>query len=70
MATGLIAELGNEAHLAERISWLVENEAARLNMGNRARLMMEQEFELGKQTDCHQTLYENVGQSSRVARVA
>lgn len=68
--TGLIARLGDESHLAERISWLIENTDARLDMGQRARLMMEREFELSRQTGSYMALYEQVAQPDRLARAA
>lgn len=57
--TGLIASLGDETQLADRISWLVDNESARQAMGRRARLRMEQDFELGQQTKKYLQLYRN-----------
>ena len=57
--TGLIAKHGDERSLAERISWLVNHSEARLKMGQRARYMMEREFELGQQSRAYLNLYQN-----------
>jgi glycosyltransferase involved in cell wall biosynthesis len=56
-STGLLAPLGDEEQLAQKISWLVEHESARLEMGRCARQMMEKEFEAGKQTQKYLQLY-------------
>lgn len=69
-ATGLIAELGNESALAERISWLVNNKQARQTMGERARLMMEQEFELGEQSQEYLSFYSSITSPRRSSRAA
>ena len=68
--TGLIAQLGNESHLARRMQWLIENDQARRVMGERARLMMEEEFELGQQTERYRLLYENLAQANPLRRAA
>ena len=58
--TGRLAELGNEAQLAEKISEVVNNHDSRKHMSTRARMMMQEEFELGKQSDSYISLYRNV----------
>jgi len=69
-ATGLLAKIGDEQELAERIRWMVENELARSTMGDRARLMMEQEFELGAQSKKYLSLYQSIAQSKQLSRAA
>lgn len=69
-ATGLIANIGDEAELAERISWLINNVQARSKMGKRARLMMEQEFELGKQSEKQLALYQSIKPTLLESRAA
>ncbi len=68
--TGFLARLGDESHLANQIKRLVENDEARQLMGQRARLMMEREFELHQQTDKHVQLYSSVTRSPSRARAA
>lgn len=68
--TGLLAKLRNEEHLAERISWLANHNEARIKMGQRARLMMEQEFDLRQQSEKYRMLYQSLtrfGQQSKAA---
>ncbi|MFK7766482.1 MAG: glycosyltransferase [Mariniblastus sp.] len=65
--TGLIAKLGDEAHLAERISALVDNAEARATMGRRARLMMEREFDSNRQSERYLDLYRLVSSKKSVA---
>lgn len=57
-ATGLIANHGDEAHLADRLSCLVDNQDARLSMGQQARLMMEREFEISQQSQKYTEFYQ------------
>ena len=69
-ATGLLAKIGDEAELANRISWLINNQTARTTMGERARLMMEQEFELGEQSQKYLSLYQNISSNRQLRRAA
>ncbi len=57
--TGFVAELGNEVHLAERISHLADNRDLQILMGQAGRLMMEDEFEVGCQTQKYLELYQS-----------
>ena len=66
--TGLIANLGDEAHLAERISTLVDNTDARLNMGRKSRLMMEREFEVNRQSQRYLELYQLASSGNSVSQ--
>ena len=66
--TGLIANLGDEAHLAERISTLVDNTDARLNMGRKSRLMMEREFEVNRQSQRYLELYQLASTGNSVSQ--
>ena len=66
--TGLIANLGDEAHLAERISTLVDNTDARLNMGRKSRLMMEREFEVNRQSQRYLELYQLASSDNSVSQ--
>ena len=66
--TGLIARLGDERHLAERISWLIERSEARQQMGDNALKMMRREFEMKTQTNEYLRLYRDLLQSNRVER--
>ena len=68
--TGLIADHGDEAHLADRISWLVDNQQARLSMGQQARLMMEREFEISQQSQKYTELYQSLVGSQKRAKAA
>ena len=68
--TGMIAALGDEAHLAEQISWLANNAEAREQMGQRARLMMEQEFDVRKQSEKYLQVYRGLLGLDQVARAA
>ena len=63
--TGLIAKLGDESHLAERISWMANHESSRTRMGHQAREMMEQEFELNQQSAKYLDLYRRITQTGR-----
>ena len=65
--TGLIANIGDEKHLAERISTLVNNADTRINMGRRARLMMEREFEVNRQSARYLELYQLASSGNSVA---
>lgn len=66
--TGRLAELGNESELAGQISGLVDNEGLRQVMSGRARLMMEEEYELEAQTQKYVSLYrELVSHANRQA---
>ena len=67
---GLLAKLGDEAHLAAQISWLANNEETRWTMGQRARLMMEQEFDLRQQTEKYLDLYNRLTRVERSAQAA
>ena len=58
--TGHLAELGNEQDLAKKISALVADPQARIALGNRARLVMEHEFELQTQSARYLELYESI----------
>lgn len=69
-ATGLIANHGDEDHLADRLSCLVENREARVLMGQQARAMMEREFEVNQQTKKYVEFYEALAQSSKHAKAA
>lgn len=69
-ATGLIANHGDEAHLADRLSCLVDNQGARLNMGQQARLMMEREFEIKQQTQKYVEFYQALQGTAKRARAA
>ena len=69
-ATGLLATRGDETELARQISWLISDPEARDTMGQRARLMMEREFENVQQTSRYVQLYENAAFFSRKLRVA
>ncbi len=68
--TGLIATLGDEAHLAERISWLANHEEAREHMGQRARLMMEKEFDVHRQSEKYLQLYRGLLRFSQHSKAA
>lgn len=57
--TGRLAQLGNESQLAEKISKLVNDRDARKHMSTRARMMMQDEFDLAKQSELYITLYRN-----------
>ncbi len=57
--TGLLARLGDENHLADRIGFLAADRNERIRMGKKARIMMEQKFELQTQTQSYVELYEN-----------
>lgn len=63
--TGLLANLGDEQHLADRIQFLIDNEEARKTMGRRARLMMESEFEFNQQAQRYATFYQNIAFDQR-----
>ena len=69
-ATGLIADHGNEAHLADRISCLVDNQDARRSMGQQARLMMEREFEISQQSQKYTEFYQALLGAGRRAQAA
>ena len=58
--TGLIASHGDEDHLADQLSCLVDNPEARLTMGQQARLMMEREFEINQQTQKYVEFYQGL----------
>ena len=58
--TGLIASHGDEDHLADQLSCLVDNAEARLTMGRQARLMMEREFEINQQTQKYVEFYQGL----------
>ncbi len=58
--TGRLARLGDETQLADKISKLVNEHESRKHMSTRARMMMQDEFELGKQSDAYISLYRNV----------
>ncbi len=60
--TGFVAELGNELHLAERISRLADDRDLQIAMGHAARQMMEDEFEVGCQTQKYLELYQSAVQ--------
>ena len=66
-STGLLARIGNEVELAERISWMLNNDAARTSMGEHARSMMETEFDLVKQSSRYLSLYQNITTTRRLA---
>lgn len=68
--TGLIAELGDETHLAERISWLANNEKTRLTMGTQARQMMEREFEIRTQSRKYLELYKMLAFQGKLTKAA
>jgi len=55
--TGLLADVGDQIGLAERIAWLAANPEARQVMGQRGRLMMQREFEITRQTGIYRQLY-------------
>ena len=69
-ATGLIANHGDEAHLADRLSCLVDNQGARVSMGEQARLMVEREFEITQQSQKYTEFYEALLEVKRRARAA
>ncbi|MCH2178483.1 MAG: glycosyltransferase [Mariniblastus sp.] len=58
--TGLLAELGNETDLANKIAWLAEQPMLRRTMGDQARKMMEAEFDIRTQTEKYLQLYTNL----------
>ena len=69
-ATGLIADHGDEAHLADRLSCLVDNQDARLSMGQQARLMTEREFEISQQSQKYTEFYRVLLGAERRAQAA
>jgi glycosyltransferase involved in cell wall biosynthesis len=68
--TGLLAKLGNETQLADQIIWLANHPLQRKQMGQRARQMMESEFELHQQTSKYLNLYRTVLQTGMARRAA
>lgn len=69
-ATGLIANHGDEAHLADRLSCLVDNQDARISMGQQARLMIEREFEISQQSQKYTEFYRTLLEAQRRTQVA
>jgi glycosyltransferase involved in cell wall biosynthesis len=71
--TGLLAGVGDQIGLAERIAWLAANPEARQVMGQRGRMMVQREFEITRQTGIYRQLYAaslaatNVNRSRRAA---
>jgi glycosyltransferase involved in cell wall biosynthesis len=58
--TGLLAKLGDERDLAAKIGWLADHPAARVALGRKARVMMQDQFEISRQTSLHIELYQRL----------
>ena len=58
--TGLLADLRDCGELAKQIQWMVDHPDQRRQMGRQARIKVESEFDLERQTATYVRLYENV----------
>lgn len=70
LQTGLVAKIGDEQALAEKISWLINHESDRLEMGTQARAMVELEFEADIQSHQYASLYQSLASPRQAHRVA
>jgi glycosyltransferase involved in cell wall biosynthesis len=49
-STGMLAPVGDTAHLASSIQWMLDHPEARRHMGERSRLMMLRDFDITRQS--------------------
>lgn len=69
--TGLIAKERDSNDLAQQISWILQHDQARADMGMKARQMIEDEFPLHLQAERYEKLYEEIlGLESQQRRAA
>jgi glycosyltransferase involved in cell wall biosynthesis len=66
--TGLLAQVGNSADLAQKIAWLVDRPHERQQMGAQARAMVLREFNAVKQVECYIHLYRSLLNASRLGK--
>lgn len=58
--TGLVAKVADADDLAKQLSWVLQHDQARVDMGRQARAMIESEFPLHLQAQRYQGLYEEL----------